>query len=88
MNQNTIYNQLCEVANQLNIKVVKGKGNFKGGSCLLKKESMIVINYNYPFESRIQALATCLLEFNLNKIRINKEIRKLLNNVKEQITDE
>ena len=82
MNQKTIYNHLCEVANQLNIKVVKGKGNFKGGSCLVKKESIIVINHNQPFEGRIKNLALSLLEFDLNKVQMNAKIKALLNNIK------
>ena len=84
MTSKKIYNELCLIAEQLEIKIIKGKGNFKGGSCLLKEESIIVINHNQPFEGRIRSLALSLLEFNLNKIQINKTIQKILNNTKNE----
>jgi len=84
MSSKYIYNSLCEIANQLNIKVVKGKGNFKGGSCLVKKESTIVINHNHPFESRIRNLAICLLEFGIDGIKLDKKIKKILDNIKNE----
>jgi len=84
MTSKKIYNELCLIAEQLEIKIIKGKGNFKGGSCLVKEESIIVINHNQPFEGRIRSLALSLLEFNLNKIQINKTIQKILNNTKNE----
>ena len=78
----TIYKKLNDIANQLNIKIIKGKGNFKGGSCLVKEESIIVINHNQPFEGRIRSLALSLLEFDLDKIKINKTIKQILTNIK------
>ena len=82
MNPKKIYNQLCLIAEELQIKVIKGKGNFKGGSCLVKEESIIVINHNQPFEGRIRNLALSLLEFDINKIQVNNKIKEILTNVK------
>jgi len=82
MTPKKIYNDLCLIANQLKIKVIKGKGNFKGGSCLVKEESIIVINYNQPFEGRIRSLALSLLECDLNNIEMNQKIKKILSNIK------
>ena len=82
MTSKQIYNHLCLIADQLQIKVIRGKGNFKGGSCLVKEESIIVINHNQPFEGRIRSLALSLLEFDLDKIKINKTIKQILTNIK------
>ena len=82
MSSKQIYNQLCLIAEELEIKVIKGKGNFKGGSCLVKEKSTIVINHNQPFEGRIRNLALSLLEFDLNKVQMNKKIKSLLTNIK------
>ena len=81
MTSKQIYNHLCLIADQLQIKVISGKGNFKGGSCLVKEESIIVINHNQPFEGRIRSLALSLLEFDLDKIKINKTIKQILTNI-------
>ena len=82
MSSKQIYENLCLIAKELKIKVIKGKGNFKGGSCLVKEESIIVINHNQPFEGRIRNLALSLLEFNLDKINMNKKIKQILTNIK------
>ena len=82
MSSKQIYNQLCSIAEELQMKVIKGKGNFQSGSCLVKEESIIVINHNQPFEGRIKNLALSLLEFDLNKVQMNKKIKALLTNIK------
>tara|TARA_B100000131_G_scaffold293047_1_gene308014 strand:- start:414 stop:683 length:270 start_codon:yes stop_codon:yes gene_type:complete len=82
MTAKQIYNNLCLIADQLNVKVIKGKGNFKSGSCLVKEESIIVINHNQPFEGRIRNLALSLLEFDLSAIQIDNKIKKILTNIK------
>ena len=46
MHLKTLYNKLNIIANELGIKIIRGKGNFKGGSCVIKEESTIVINSN------------------------------------------
>ena len=82
MSPKQIYDKLCLIAEELGIKLIKGKGNFKGGSCLVKEESIIVINHNQPFEGRIRNLALSLLEFNLDQIKMNKKIKQILTNIK------
>ena len=84
MTPKTIYNHLCLIAEQLQIQVVKGKGNFKGGACLLKKKSMIVLNHNQPFEVRVKQLALCLLDCDLSNIQINKAVQRTLMGIKNE----
>ena len=82
MNPKTIYNKLNLIADKLNIKIIKGKGNFKGGCCVIKEEAVIVINKNKPFEERIRNLALGLLEFNLDKVQIDSKIKNLIDDYK------
>ena len=84
MKAKSIYKQLSLLADQLNIKIIKGKGNFKGGSCVIKEESIIVINKNKPFEDCVKNLALSLLEFNLSNIEIDSNIRSMLNKYKKE----
>tara|TARA_Y100001960_G_C14483809_1_gene733216 strand:- start:464 stop:730 length:267 start_codon:yes stop_codon:yes gene_type:complete len=74
----TIYNKLNDIANQLNIKIIKGKGNFKGGSCVYKEENIIVLNHNKPIEDCVRHLAFSLLEFNLDTLDIESKIEQIL----------
>ena len=62
MKAKTIYRKLSVIADRLGVKIIRGKGNFKGGSCVIKEESVIVINSNKPFEDRVKNLALGLLE--------------------------
>ena len=78
MKSKTIYNQLSNLAESLEIKIIKGKGNFKGGSCVYKEENIIVLNHNKPIEDRIRNLAFGLLEFNLELIKLDSHIKTLL----------
>ena len=74
----TIYNKLYSIADQLNIKIIKGKGNFTGGVCVYKQKNIIVLNHNKPIEDRVRNLAFSLLEFNLDIIHIESKIEEIL----------
>ena len=39
-----------ELAERLNIKLVQDKGDFSGGSCLVREENFIVVNKRKPLE--------------------------------------
>jgi len=82
MKAKTIYRKLSVIADRLGVKIIRGKGNFKGGSCVIKEESVIVINSNKPFEDRVKNLALGLLEFNLDKIDIDLKIKNIIDDYK------
>ena len=46
-----------ELADKLNIKLLQDKGDFTGGSCLVKDENFIVVNKRKPVEQRLKILA-------------------------------
>jgi len=46
-----------ELADRLNIKLVQDKGDFAGGSCLIREENFIVVNKRKPLEQRLKVLA-------------------------------
>ena len=82
MKAKTIYRKLTLVADRLGVKIIRGKGNFKGGSCVIKEESVIVINSNKPFEDSVKNLALGLLEFDLDKIDIDLKIKNIIDDYK------
>ena len=82
MKAKTVYRKLTLVADRLGVKIIRGKGNFKGGSCVIKEESVIVINSNKPFEDRVKNLALGLLEFDLDKIDIDLKIKNIIDDYK------
>ena len=78
MSLKKIYNNLLEISKQLNIKIIKGKGNFKGGSCVYKEENIIVLNHNKPLEVRLKNLALSLLNFDLKTVKIDIKTKQIL----------
>ena len=54
-----------ELANRLNIKLVQDKGDFSGGSCLIRKENFIVLNKRKTLEQRLKVLAREFGKINL-----------------------
>tara|TARA_B100000073_G_scaffold280391_1_gene240983 strand:- start:72 stop:335 length:264 start_codon:yes stop_codon:yes gene_type:complete len=78
MNQKKFYEDLIILSKKLNIKIIKGKGNFIGGSCLYKEENTIVLNHNKPLEVRLKHLALSLLEFDMDTIEIDDKMKQLL----------
>ena len=77
-NLRTTYNELKEVFEKLNYKVVLDKGNFNTGYCLLEHEKIIVVNKNKPFENRIKILSSILSKIDTDDIYLKPKIRELM----------
>ncbi len=60
---------------RLGLKIIKGKGDFAGGNCTVNKENVIVINKNKPIEQRLNILAKCFIEYDLDKLYIVPALR-------------
>ena len=78
MKSKNTYNELKEIFERMDYKVILDSGNFNSGHCLLEDEKTIVINKNKPFESRIKSLSIILSSLNLKDIYIKPYIRELI----------
>ena len=72
------YNELKEVFEKLNYKVVLDKGNFNSGYCLLEHEKIIVVNKNKPYENRVKILSSILSKIDTDDIYLKPKIRELM----------
>ena len=79
MKLKSIYNELKNLFEQLEYKIVLDKGSFNTGYCLLEDEKMIVINKNKPYENRIKILSEILSKIDTDNIYIKPKIRELIN---------
>tara|TARA_Y100001935_G_scaffold94727_1_gene78718 strand:- start:51 stop:314 length:264 start_codon:yes stop_codon:yes gene_type:complete len=77
-NLRTTYNELKEVFERLNYKVVLDKGNFNTGYCLLEHEKIIVVNKNKPYENRVKILSSILSKIDTDDIYLKPKIRELM----------
>ena len=63
-----LYTEFEELGQRLGLKILKGKGDFSGGTCTVNNETVIVINKMKPMEQRLKTLATSFLDFNFPDI--------------------
>ena len=69
------------LAEKLEIKILKGKGDFLGGSCIVNREKVIVINKSKPIEQRLNTLASCFNEFDLEGVFLLPTLREYIDSV-------
>ena len=74
----TKYNDIKDIFEKLNYKIILDKGNFNTGFCLLEEERIIVINKNKPYENRIKILTDILSTLDLSEVFIKPYIREML----------
>ena len=67
-----------ELADRLNIKLVQDKGDFAGGSCLIREENFIVVNKRKPLEQRLKVLAREFGKINLVDVYLVPVLRSYI----------
>ncbi|MFL3005890.1 MAG: hypothetical protein ACJZ1R_06965 [Candidatus Neomarinimicrobiota bacterium] len=75
MKKEKLYIEFENLAEKLGLRVIKGKGDFQGGSCIIKDEKVIVVNKNKPIEQKLKILASCFNKIDLNGIYIVPALR-------------
>lgn len=75
MKKEKLYNEFEELGQRLGVKIIKGRGNFHGGSCIVNEETVIVLNKQKPIEQRLKTLATSFLEYNLDDVYMVPALR-------------
>ncbi len=78
MKPKQLLEELKSLAATLNITVRFEQGNFRGGSCILEQQRLIVINRSLPVESKISLLAQALSSFPLDGVYIKPAVREYL----------
>ena len=65
-----LYLEFEDLAHRLDLKILKGKGDFNGGTCQVNDENVIVINKMKPVEQHLKELESSFLEFALDGVFI------------------
>ena len=81
MKNKDLLNEFHSLAEKLEIKILKGNGDFLGGSCIVNNKKVIVINKNKPIEQRLSTLASCFKEYDLEGVFLLPALREYLNKV-------
>ena len=75
MKKEKLYIEFENLAEKLGLRVIKGKGDFQGGSCIIKDEKVIVVNKRKPIEQKLKILASCFNKIDLNGVYIVPALR-------------
>lgn len=81
MKNNKLLEEFNLLAEKLDIKIMKGRGDFSGGSCTVNNKKVIVINNGKPIEQRLNVLANCFKNYNLDSLFIVPALREYINGV-------
>ncbi len=78
-----LFSEFEKLAEEMSIRIVQGKGNFKGGYCILENESVIVVNKNKPMEHRVKCLVEAFSNLKLDSIYVKPVLREMIEKEKE-----
>tara|TARA_B100000214_G_scaffold372286_1_gene350249 strand:+ start:325 stop:585 length:261 start_codon:yes stop_codon:yes gene_type:complete len=75
MKNEKLYIEFENLASRLGLKILKGRGDFSGGTCKVNNKTVLVVNKMKPIEQRLRTMATSFLEFDLDKVYIIPAVR-------------
>jgi hypothetical protein len=76
--------ELEQLVEQLGYTIRKEKGTFRGDSCVMEGEKLVVLNKKKPEQRQIGLLARVLKEKELSDIYVKPVVRKHLDNLWER----
>ena len=79
MKPGQLFEQFEKLAEKFELQIIQGKGDFHGGSCIIKQDKVIVVNKMMPIEQRLRVLAQEFSSLNLNSIYIVPALRDFIN---------
>ena len=82
MKREKLYNEFEQLIQRLGLRILKGKGDFLGGTCIVNNKKVIVINKMKPLEQRLKILALGVMDYNLDEIYIVPALREYIENSK------
>lgn len=84
MTEEQIYEELVNLADRLDIEVIKDRGDFSGGYCRVREDRRIVLNKYNLLDTQLRTLARNLLQLDLANLYILPAVREYLEQVAEE----
>ncbi len=78
MKKEKLYNEFEDLATRIGLRIIRGKGDFNGGPCIINNEKVIVLNKIKPLEQRLKVLASSFNEINLEEVYIIPALRAFI----------
>jgi hypothetical protein len=74
MNKEALLEELRETVEALGYKIRYERGDFNGGSCILREERLLVVNRKYAIERKISIIARALGELGVDAIFVKPAV--------------
>lgn len=78
MTEQDTYSQFEQLAEQMGISIVEGKGDFEGGFCTLNGDRFMVLNSLKPMSQQLRILARSFHELDLDQRYVIPSLRKFI----------
>lgn len=85
MKSETFVNELESLCEQTGYTIRKERGAFRGDSCVMEGDKLIVINKNRPYEAQIGVLARVLRNNGLEEVYVKPAVRKRIKELWDRI---
>lgn len=73
-----MWEELKQLAATLGFRVRTERGDFDGGSCLLRDQRIVLINRWHSIEARLTLLALALAELDLENVFVKPSVRDFI----------
>lgn len=73
-----VVNELESVLGQLGVRVRRDKGNFRGGSCIVSGENVLLLNKHHSHEIQLGVMTECLRGLPIDNVFIKPAVREAL----------
>ena len=67
MKKEKLYNEFEQLIQRLGLRILRGKGDFAGGTCTVNSEKVVVLNKLKPLEQRLKILVQSVSEYDLEE---------------------
>lgn len=78
MKSSQIAKELEDAARQLDVRVRREKGSFRGGFCIRKGEEILMLNRQHPPEIHVAVLAEALRNLPVDSVYLRPAVRHAL----------
>jgi len=80
LNAKKIFEYLMDLAERMEFRIVKGKGDFNGGGCRVHEDKVIVLNKIKPIEYQSKTIAEGLANHGLSDQYLIPAVRSYIEN--------
>jgi hypothetical protein len=84
MEKEALLEELRETVEALGYKIRYERGDFSGGSCILREERLLVVNRKYTIERKISVIARALGELGVDAIFVKPAVREVIDTERDK----